>query len=244
MTTMRIFIVDDEPPARAKLRRLLGELPGVELAGEAADASEALARLPQAAADAVLLDIEMPGMSGLELALQLPPGLLCAFSTAYDEHAVRAFELNAVDYLLKPYTGERLAQTMARLRERMGAREQARVGLLTALQATQPVAGHWLVERRGALHKLELSAVQWVSAADNYIELHAPPDSFIERRTLTAFLAHPAVAGRFVRVHRSHAVNPAHIQSIAALPGGEALLTLSSGRQLRVSRTHRQQLAP
>jgi len=241
---MRVFIVDDEPPARAKLRRLLGELPGVELAGEAADASEALDRLPQAAADAVLLDIEMPGMSGLELALQLPPGLLCAFSTAYDEHAVRAFELNAVDYLLKPYTGERLAQTIARLRERLGAREQARIGLLSALQATQPVAGHWLVERRGALHKLELSAVQWVSAADNYIELHAPPDSFIERRTLTAFLAHPAVAGRFVRVHRSHAVNPAHIQCIAALPGGEALLTLSGGQQLRVSRTHRQQLAP
>ena len=241
---MRIFIVDDEPPARAKLRRLLSELPGVELAGEAVDAMEALAKLPTAAADAMLLDIQMPGMNGLELALQLPPGLLCAFCTAFDEHAVRAFELNAVDYLLKPYTPERLAQTIARLRERLAGKEQARTGLLSALQSAQPLGGHWLVERRGALHKLELAAVQWVSAADNYIELHAPPDAFIERRTLSAFLAHPAVAGRFLRVHRSHAVNPAHIQSIATLPGGEAMLTLTGGQHLRVSRSQRQQLAP
>ncbi|MDY0744932.1 response regulator [Paucibacter sp. R3-3] len=241
---MRIFIVDDEPPARAKLRRLLGGLPGVELAGEAGDAIEALAKLPTAAADAVLLDIQMPGISGLELALQLPPGLLCAFCTAYDEHAVRAFDLNAVDYLLKPYTPERLAQTIDRLRERLAGKEQARTRLLGALQSAQPLGGHWLVERRGALHKLALDAVQCVSAAGNYIELHAPPDTFLERRTLNAFLAHPTVAGRFLRVHRSHAVNPAHIQSIASLPTGEALLTLTGGHQVRVSRSQRQQLAP
>ncbi|HEY1090666.1 MAG TPA: response regulator [Burkholderiaceae bacterium] len=243
---MKLLIVDDEPPALAKLRRLLAGQAGVELVGEAAHAEAALAILQTTPVDAVILDIQMPGISGLELALQLPAGVLCAFSTAFDEHAVQAFELNAVDYLLKPYTAERLAQTLARLRERMNARAPARGGLLTALQTLQPIAAHWLVEQRGALVKLPLAEVEWVGAADNYIELHTAQKVWLERRTLADFLAHPAAAG-FVRVHRGHAVNPAHVQAIGTLPHGEALLTLTGGAQLKVSRSYRNssaQLAP
>jgi DNA-binding LytR/AlgR family response regulator len=241
---MRLLIVDDEPPALAKLRRLLSERPEISWLGEAGDAAQALQILAEQPVDAVLLDIQMPGQSGLELALQLPPGVVCAFSTAYDDYAVQAFELNAVDYLLKPYTPERLTECLRRLRERLGQRTQARGSLLSALQQLQPVAAHWLVERRGALVKLPMSELQWVAAADNYIELHAPPESFLERRSLADFLAHPAAQGLFVRVHRSHAVNVGHIQAIAPLPHGEAQLTLSCGEQLRVSRSYRSQLAP
>lgn len=240
---MRLLIVDDEPPALAKLRHLLREQPGLSWLGEARDAAEALQILAAHPVDAVLLDIQMPGQTGLELALQLPPGVVCAFSTAYDAYAVQAFELNAVDYLLKPYTAERLQECLRRVRERLAQRTQARGSLLSALQQLQPVDAHWLVEKRGVLVKLPLSDLQWVSAADNYIELHAPPECYLERRSLAEFLAHPA-ARSFVRVHRSHAVNAAHISQVAPLPHGEALLTLSCGEQLRVSRSYRSQLTP
>jgi len=247
---MRILIVDDEPPARAKLRRLLDAQPGVSLVLEAADGPAALALLAGQTLDAAILDIQMPGISGLELALTLPEAMLCAFSTAFDQYAVQAFELNAVDYLLKPYTAERLAETVARLQLRLAQPRPAQRGaLLTALQQLQPVAAHWLVPQRaargGGLTKLPLASVEWVAAADNYIELHVPsahpPACHLDRRTLADFLAHPAAAG-FVRVHRSHAVNASHIVSIAPLPRGEAELSLSSGVRLRVSRGYRHAL--
>lgn len=237
---MKLLIVDDEPPARAKLRRLLADLPAVTVLIEAGDADEALAKIAQDKPDAALLDIQMPGISGLALALALPEGMACAFSTAFDQYAVQAFELNAVDYLLKPFTPERLAQTVQRLQQRLAVPSpQHRGSLLTALQQLQPVPAHWLVPQRGGgLLKLPLATVERVAAADNYIELHAPPIVHLDRRTLADFLAHPAAQG-FVRVHRSHAVNAAHITALAPLPRGEAELTLSSGATVRVSRGFR-----
>ena len=241
---IKLLIVDDEPPARARLRRLLSAMPGVGPVLEAGNAVEALALIEEHKPDAALLDIEMPGQSGLELALALPDGMVCAFSTAFDQFAIRAFELNAVDYLLKPFTSERLAETMQRLHARLASSDRSpqRGALLTALAQLQPLPAHWLVPQRGGgLMKLPLASVEWVAAADNYIELHAPPACHLDRRTLSDFLMHPAARG-FVRVHRSHAVNPAHITAIAPLPRGEVLLTVSSGRQLRVSRGYRGQL--
>lgn len=244
---MRLLIVDDEAPARARLRRLLAEHPSVRWVGEAAHADEALEQLQRHPdIQALILDIQMPGQSGLDLALQLPPQLPVIFCTAFDQHAIQAFDLHAVDYLLKPCSPERLATALQRLQGRLlpaqPAHAAARGGLIAALQQMQPAPGHWLVQRQGRLHKLPLAELQWVSAADNYIELHAPPHSHLERRTLSAFLEHPAVAGQFLRIHRSHAVNPAFIESIEALPHGEALLTLRGGQQLRVSRNYRDQL--
>lgn len=243
--TMRLMIVDDEPPARARLRRLLAGLPRVALVAEAGDADEALALAAAQKPDAALLDIQLPGtLNGLELAAALPEGMACAFSTAFDAHALRAFELNAVDYLLKPYTGERLAETLARLRQRLqAAAPQPRSTLSSSLAQAQPLAGHWLVPRRGGgLQRVALAEVAWVAAADNYIELHAPPACHLDRRTLAEFLAHPASAGRFLRIHRSHAVNRDFIQALAPLARGEALVTLAGGTQLRVSRGYREAL--
>ena len=245
---MKLLIVDDEPPARAKLRRLLQTLPGITALIEAGDAVEALDLIARERPDAAILDIQMPGQSGLELALALPEGMVCAFSTAFDQYAVQAFELNAVDYLLKPFTAERLAETVLRLQQRLAQpRAPQRGALLTALQQLQPVAAHWLVPRPsrdgGGLMKLALASVEWVAAADNYIELHVPSaepsQCHLARHTLADFLAHPATQGLFLRVHRSHAVNTAHIVAIAALPRGEAELSLSSGHRLRVSRGYR-----
>ena len=243
---MRLVVVDDEAPARAKLRRFLADEAGVELVGEAADGTAALALAadPGLAVDAMLLDIQMPGRDGLDVAAALPTQVLVAFTTAFDEHAVRAFELNAVDYLLKPFTRERLAACVARLRERLAppARAERRQQLVGALRELQPVAGHWLVVDRGVMHRVALADVECVAAADNYVELHAAGRSWLERATFAAFLAHPAVAGRFVRVHRSWAVQLAHVQSLEPLERGDAAIVLAGGRRVRLSRRYRDEV--
>lgn len=226
---MRILIVDDEPAARTRLRRLLAAEADVAELLEAPDAPAALALLQTLAAppDLALLDIEMPGGNGVQLAAALREAGVrsIVFSTAHAEHALQAFELAALDYLLKPYTAERLAAALARVRERLA----------------QPPAppGEWWVDGE----RVRLADVQWISAADNYIELHLPPRTLLERATLADALARPGWSARFLRVHRSHAVNRAHVQRIERLASGEALLGLSCGELLRVSRGYREALA-
>lgn len=226
---MRVLIVDDEPAARAKLRRLLAAEPDVAALAEAADAPAALALVQQQPQppDLALLDIEMPGGNGVQLAAALRGhGVRCVvFCTAHAGHALQAFELAALDYLLKPTTPERVAAMLARVRERLAA-------------PAAPAAVCWLDGPAGR-ERVALADVQWLAAADNYVELHVPPRSWLERATLTEALQRPAWAARFVRVHRGHAVNPAHVLRIQRLPGGEAMLTVRSGVQLRVSRRHR-----
>jgi two-component system LytT family response regulator len=243
---LRLALVDDEAPARAKLRRFLADCEGVCIVAEAANGDDALAVVAAqpGGIDALLLDIQMPGPGGLEVAAALPPHVLVAFTTAFDEFAVRAFELNAVDYLLKPFTRERLLACVDRLRERLAPAERARqrLQLAAALHQLQPVAGHWVVPDRGALTRLSLAEIECVSAADNYVELHAGSRSWLDRTPLAAFLEHPAVAGSFVRVHRSSAVQLAHVQAIEPLERGDASLRLTSGRRVRLSRRYREAL--
>lgn len=233
---MRVLVVDDEPAARAKLRRLLHAHAGVSEVAEAADAPAALGVLARQGFELAILDIEMPGGSGLQLAAQLPTGCRCVFSTAYGEHALQAFELGAVDYLLKPYTAERLATTLARVR--------AQVALPAPVPHLRANEGETWVHARDGRHRIPLADVQWLAAADNYVALHLPPLSFLERGGLSALLARPGWAGLFLRVHRSHAVNPAHVMRVMPCRDGEALLTMRAGQVLRVSRGYRDVLSP
>ena len=241
---MNLLLADDEAPALAKLRRFLADDASVHVVAEAADGAAALAfvQAQPDAVDAVLLDIQMPGRSGLEIAAALPAHVLVAFTTAFDEYAVQAFELNAVDYLLKPFTRERLAACVARLRARLAPPERAlqRQRLTTALHALQPVADHWLVADRGEVRRVPLDDVECVMAADNYIELQSATATWLDRTPLAAFLAHPA-ARRFVRVHRSCAVQPARVLALEPLGSGDAQLRLASGRCIRLSRRYREE---
>ena len=205
---MRVLIVDDEPAARARLRRLLAAQPDISAVLEAADAPSALALLAgEAAVDLAVLDIEMPGGSGLQLAAQLPSGTRLVFSTAYAEHALQAFELGALDYLHKPFHAERLAQTLARVREHLG-----RPAPQPGLQA--PAGWIWLSAAQGERRRVQTAALEWLASADNYVSLHLPPLSFLERGSLAGWLARPELAGLLVRVHRCHAVNPAHVRAL------------------------------
>ena len=232
---MRVLLVDDEPAARARLRRLLSAQADVAEVVEAADAPAALALLARQHFDLAILDIEMPGGSGLQLAAQLPSACCGVFSTAHGEHALQAFELGALDYLLKPCTAERLAATLVRVR--------ARLALPAPAPRLQLGEGEAWVPTREGRQRIRLTDVQWLAAADNYVALHLPPLSFLERGSLSALLAQPDWAGLFLRVHRSHAVNPAHVMRVSPGHEGEALLTLRSGQVLRVSRGYRHVLS-
>lgn len=227
---LRLLIVDDEPPARARLRRLLAELPGVEVVGEAGDGVEALEAVARLKPGALLLDVQMPEVGGLDVAASLPsPGPAVVFVTAFDRYALQAFDAAAVDYLLKPVEPERLARAIERLGEHRG-------------RATPPAPRQLLVEERGRLQVLAVDAIAWLTAADNYVELHGSDGrSWLLRRTLAALLADLGPA--FQRIHRSHAVALAAVAELRAADKGDATVHLAGGTELPCSRKHRTALA-
>jgi two-component system LytT family response regulator len=231
---MRVLIVDDEAPARDKLRRWLGTHADIEVAGEAADGLAAASAIEALKPDAVFLDIQMPGLSGLEVAAQLESDTapLLVFVTAYDEHAIRAFDLNAVDYLLKPYDRDRLEKTLHRLRDRRST-PAAPKAVHTAREQTRS-SERLLVPRGEHLELLEASSIHWLEADDNYVHVHTAATKYLVRRTLGDLLAQ--LGERFVRVHKSTAVNLAEVASLSPLFKGDHEVKLRSGQVLRLSR--------
>lgn len=223
---LRLLIADDEPPARARLRRLLAALPGVEVVGEAGDGLQALAQTEALAPDGLLLDVQMPLAGGLDVAASLATGgPPVVFVTAFDRYALEAFEHAAVDYLLKPVDPDRLARAVQRLRERRRT------------PGTSPAPARLLVVERGQVQVIELAQVQWLQAADNYVQVHAGARSHLLRRTLEALLQD--VGPAFVRIHRSHAVAVAAVRQVDAAGKGDASVLLASGERLPCSRGQR-----
>lgn len=224
---MRVLIVDDEPPARQRLRRLLAPHADIEIVGEARDGDEALALVGTLAPDALLLDVQMPGASGLDLAASLPePAPAVVFVTAFDRYALAAFDAAAVDYLLKPVEPERLARALDRVRRR-------RIGAVEA----RPAPTRLLVPDRGRTHVVDVAEIEWLEAADNYVVLHTPSRAPLMRRTLAGLLADLGPA--FIRTHRSAAVALAQVQAWRPQGKGDLELVLRSGALAPCSRVHR-----
>ncbi|MFO1268148.1 MAG: LytTR family DNA-binding domain-containing protein [Rubrivivax sp.] len=225
---MRVLIVDDEPPARARLRRLLAAAADVQVVGEACDGQEALALAASAQPDALFLDVQMPGASGLDVAASLPdPAPAVVFVTAFDRYALPAFDAAAVDYLLKPVEPPRLARALQRLRERQQAQ---------AAQRRLPPA-QLLIPDRGRTHVLAVAEILWLEAADNYVVVHTAERSPLMRRTLAA-LVHDLGEG-FARTHRGAAVALAQVREVQPLDKGDARLVLRDGTTVPCSRQHR-----
>jgi two-component system LytT family response regulator len=239
---IRILIVDDEAPARDKLRRWLDEEADVEIAGESADGLAAAADIDALKPDAVLLDIQMPGLSGLEVATQLEPSTapLLVFVTAFDEHAIKAFELSAVDYLLKPYDHDRLRKTLDRLRARRVSGEPADSAVQTA-RAHLGSSERLLVPNGDSLQLIDASAIHWLEADDNYVHVHTVQAKYIVRRTLSDLLAQLGEQ-RFARIHKSAAVNLAEVKTLSPLFKGDHEVLLRSGKLLRLSRRFKDEL--
>jgi DNA-binding LytR/AlgR family response regulator len=230
---MRVLVVDDELPARRRLRRMLERIPGVSVCGEASNGVEALERIAELAPDLVLLDVRMPGLDGVEVAARggLPP---IVFTTAYDEYAVRAFELAAVDYLQKPIRAERLREAIERVRERGGASDLAVVrGLLQEIahrEAVRPLSA-----RAGSVVRLvDPREVTRIQATDRYAVIRHGGSELVLDESLAALEERLRDLG-FVRTHRAELVNAHHVRALRESPDG-LVVELSDGQRARASR--------
>jgi two-component system, LytTR family, response regulator len=254
---IRAVIVDDESLARDKLRRLLGACEGVVVVGEAASAAEAIEEIRQVAPDLVFLDIHLPGRSGFEVVEALdrvrPP--LVVFVTAYDVHALRAFEVHALDYLLKPFEIERLRTALDRARERLaGAPGRAIEPLLAMLAEMHQRQGELerrlrkngepdrlLVRDGQELVPLRVDEVGWVGAADNYVELHVGARTYLLRDTIAGLEARLGPC-QFLRIHRGTLINMERLRAFRPTATGDLRAVLTDGTQLPVGRSYRERV--
>ena len=239
---IRVVIADDEAPAREKLERWLSEQPDMAVVGSAEDGLSASQCIELFRPEVAFLDVQMPMLSGLQVAAQLEPSSspLIVFVTAFDEHAVKAFDLNAVDYLLKPYDQERFTRTVQRVRERLHAHESGATAVaIGRIQA--PACERLLVPDGERLQLIDAASVEWLQADDNYVHVHTASRTYLLRRTLQDLL-YQLGAQRFVRVHKSTAVNLGFIGSLTPLFKGDYEIHLRNGRILRLSRRYRDAL--
>lgn len=239
---IRAVIADDELPARDKLSRWLGGIDDIEVLAQCADGIAAAEAIEQHRPDVAFLDIQMPVLSGLEVAAQLEEtnAPLVVFVTAFDEHAIKAFDLSAVDYLLKPYDKDRLLRAVARVRERLGAMGAKASAIAVARAQAQP-NDRLLVPAGEKLQLIDTATIDWLEADDNYVHVHAGSRDYLLRRTLQDLLTQLGT-DRFVRVHKSAAVNIAAVQSLSPLFKGDYELTLRTSHTLRMSRRFKDEL--
>jgi two-component system LytT family response regulator len=243
---IRALIVDDEQLARQRVRFLLGEEPDVEVIGESEDGFEAVDQIRATRPDLVFLDVQMPGMDGFELLRRVPEALLpiVIFTTAYDQHALRAFEVNALDYLLKPFKPTRFKQAVRRARallQKMEKMEKSSAdprlqALLSQLHAPVAGGGRILVRSSERILFLKPEEIDHVEAAGNYVVLHSGKEQHILRETISAMEARLAPAG-FMRISRSMIVNLARIREIQPAGSGRYSLLLKNGARLDMTCT-------
>ena len=233
---IRALVVDDEDLPRLQLKNMLAEQPEVDVV-EARDGVEALEQIEQLRPDVVFLDIEMPGLTGFEVLQHLSTAPLIVFATAYDEYAIRAFEANAIDYLLKPIQPTRLVLTLDRIRvavqQRPVSYEAALRKVLLDLRQAAPTRLAARKNRRVVL--LSRHSVLWAGVEDRLVFIHTANERFLSDRSISELEEMLKGAG-FVRVNRSELVNIEHIREMAPWTSGTWRLTLTNGVELGVSR--------
>ncbi len=239
--------MDDEPLARDRTRQLLEAEPDVEVVGECGSGENAVEVIERAGPDLVFLDVQMPGMDGFAVLERLSPGRLPAvvFVTAHDEHALKAFRVHALDYLLKPFDAERLRESLQRVREelRSAAPRVFERRLLSLLADWKPRAGRDRVVIRsgGRLAFLTADEIDWIGAEGNYLRIHAGGKSHLVRDTMNEMEAR-LDPSRFARIHKSTIVNTERIREIQPLFNGAHSVLLRDGTRLTWSRGYRDQL--
>lgn len=234
-TKLRLLLADDERIARSRLRRLLEKEPDCEIVAECEDGPSTVAAVREHAPDLLFLDIQMPGQDGFgvldELGAERQPEVI--FVTAYDEHAVRAFEACALDYLLKPTTGERLAKALDRARTRLAA------GRPAPPPQPPPGAHRFTVRSGGHISFVAAEEIDWVEAAGNYAILHVGKSNHMIRETMGA-LESQLPPDEFLRVNRSAIVNLRRVKELYSSPTGEHAAILHDGQRLSLTRPLRE----
>jgi two-component system, LytTR family, response regulator len=245
--TLRVAIVDDEEHARAAIRILLAKRPDVDVVAECRNGLEAVELLQWVSVDLLLLDVQMPGLDGFGVihslgAARTPPTV---FVTAFDTYALRAFEVDAIDYVLKPFDEARFFGAFDRARRRIDERRAARWArrLMAATPeragtAVPPALPRLPVPVGNRVVFVNFDEIDWIQAADQYVVLHVGPKEYLLRESLQR-LAGRLPRSRFAHIHRSHVVNVARVREIARLRNGDAEVVLADGRRLRWSRRYR-----
>ncbi|MCE3261239.1 MAG: response regulator [Pseudoduganella sp.] len=222
---LRALIVDDEPLARSNINYLLARDPALEVVGQCGSAEEALAALPAARPDLVFLDVEMPECDGFELLERLgaAPPFAIVFVTAHHQFALRAFEVGALDYLLKPFDDQRFERVLERVKERLRMPGETR---------------RFIIKNANTLDVVKFADIEWIEASDYYSTLHVAGRAHMLRRSLADLAAELAPHG-FHRIHRSAIVNLERVRSLALREDGEYEVVLDAGPRLRMSRRYR-----
>jgi len=233
---LRVAIVDDEAPARILLREYLSAIPDVVVVAECANGFEAVKAVAELSPDLLLLDIQMPKLDGFEVLELIEREIAVIFVTAYDEHALRAFEVQAVDYLLKPFSRERLAQALTRVRQRLGQPQAPSVArLVAAVRPPGAPLARVLVREGARVHVIPVEKLDLVEARDDYVCLRSAGSEFRKQQTL-AELAAQLDPVRFVRVHRSFVINVERLARIELYAKDSRIAILSDGTRVPLSR--------
>jgi two-component system LytT family response regulator len=248
MMTIRALIVDDEPLARERLRALLAGDPDVEVVGECSDGREAIAAVREHRPDLLFLDVQMPKLDGFQVLEAIGPEHLpvVIFVTAYDCYALRAFEVHALDYLLKPFDRQRFDKALGRAktriqRSRTADVSQQLVGLLEDVKAARKPLERLVIKSAGRVFFLRLEEIDWIEAAGNYTRLHVGSETHLLRETMGG-LETKLDPDKFLRIHRSTIVNIERIQELQPWFHGDYVVILRDGTQLTMSRNYRQKL--
>ncbi len=243
------MIVDDEPLARKFLRRMLEKHSSVEIVAECGNGREAVTSILEVKPHLVFLDVQMPEMDGFETLETLGAEALpqIVFVTAYEQYAIRAFEIHALDYLLKPFDQPRFDKAMARVEEKVADREQARTeqqqiaALLENVARKSPYLERLVVKTGGRIIFLKTAEVNWIQADDKYAHLHTGGKSHLVRQTLGALEAQ-LDPQKFVRIHRSAIVNIERIKELQPMFAGDHTVVLENDTRLTLSRTYKNRL--
>ena len=245
---IRCLVVDDEPLGRERIVALLRSIPDAEVVGESDTGHAAVAAVTELVPDLVFLDVQMPELDGFGVLAALSGGHTPAviFVTAYDEYALKAFEVHAQDYLLKPFDAERFTTAFLRAAERIrndkSTDTNERVlALLEGLERQRPRRTRIPIKSGGSVFFLPVDEIDWIEAADNYVRLHAKGDVHVLRQTLQ-HMEESLASDVFLRIHRSTIVNVNRIREIQPWFGGEYVVLLRDGTKLQTSRRYRPRL--
>jgi two-component system LytT family response regulator len=250
MPNFKALIVDDEPISRRRLRRLLALEPECELAGECGNGREAVQSLEREKIDILFLDVQMPEMDGFEVVHAIARSHpLIIFTSAYDEYALRAFEVHAFDYLLKPFDRRRFRESVQRARTQLTQAQPTKTTLADdrILQLFENLSGaraapdRIAIRNNGRVIFLKLGEIDWIEAADNYVCLHCGKDTHILRETMSELEARLDPV-RFIRVHRSAIVNLDCVKELHPWFRGDYRVMLNDGTELTLTRNHREKL--
>jgi two-component system LytT family response regulator len=256
-TRIRTILVDDEPAARRGLRLLLERDRAIEIVGEAANGAEAAELMRRERPDLAFLDVQMPGTNGFEALRLIDPGTAptVVFVTAYDEYALRAFEVHAVDYLLKPFDDARFGVALQRAKEEVRRRQTDTVNarltqLLDYLQtagagappAAEPAGDRILLKSSGEMFFLKAEEIDWIEAEGDYMKFHVAGRAHLMRETMARLEAR-LDPKRFVRIHRSTIVNIDRLRKLSPSFAGEYVVVLHDGTKLKLSRGYHERIA-